>query len=102
MVNNTPEAGFARPASRVGPGSAIRLRQRGGVTLRDNDWKLLLARVSDGLCTPFLGAGAVAHALPLASDIARRWAQSDGYPLAPRGHPGAVTARRSVARRASA
>jgi hypothetical protein len=49
--------------------------------LRDTDWRLLLARIADGACTPFLGAGATAHALPLASDIARRWAGDHGYPL---------------------
>src|SRR5262245_29358111 len=49
--------------------------------MRDPDWKLLLARIEDGVCTPFLGAGAAAHALPLGSDIARRWAETHGYPL---------------------
>jgi hypothetical protein len=49
--------------------------------LRDTDWRLLLARIADGVCTPFLGAGATAHTLPLASDIARRWADDHGYPL---------------------
>lgn len=49
--------------------------------MRDPDWNLMLARISDGLCTPFLGAGAVAHAVPLGAEIARRWAQTHGYPL---------------------
>ena len=49
--------------------------------MRATDWKLLEARIEDGLCTPFLGAGAVAHALPLTSDIAMRWAQTLDYPL---------------------
>lgn len=49
--------------------------------MRESDWKLLLTRADDGLCTPFLGAGAVAHALPLGADIAARWAKAHGYPL---------------------
>jgi SIR2-like domain len=49
--------------------------------MRDPDWNLMLARISDGLCTPFLGAGAVAHAVPLGAEIASRWAETHGYPL---------------------
>jgi hypothetical protein len=49
--------------------------------MRDPDWRLLLARIEDGLCTPFLGAGAVVPALPLGADIARRWAAEHEYPL---------------------
>ena len=49
--------------------------------MRNTDWKLLLARIQDGLCTPFLGAGAAAHALPLGEAIAERWADTHGYPL---------------------
>jgi SIR2-like domain len=49
--------------------------------MRDTHWNLLLARVADGVCTPFLGAGAAAHALPLGSQIAERWASDFGYPL---------------------
>ena len=49
--------------------------------MRDPDWNLLLARIADGACTPFLGAGAAAHALPLGAEIARRWAAAYSYPL---------------------
>ena len=49
--------------------------------MRDPDWNLLLARVEDAACTPFLGAGAAAHALPLGAEIAQRWATEYGYPL---------------------
>ena len=41
----------------------------------------MLARIADGLCTPFLGAGAAAHSLPLGAEIAQRWAATHGYPL---------------------
>lgn len=49
--------------------------------MRNADWKLLLARIRDGMCTPFLGAGASAHRLPLGASIATRWAADHGYPL---------------------
>jgi len=45
------------------------------------EWQRLLARVGGGHCTPFLGAGACAGTLPLGGDVARRWAQEEGYPL---------------------
>ena len=41
----------------------------------------MLARIGGGLCTPFLGAGAVAHALPLGAEVAGRWSEVHGYPL---------------------
>src|SRR5262245_47292790 len=49
--------------------------------MRPTDWNLLLARIADGVCTPFLGAGAAAHALPLGGQIAERWAREIEYPL---------------------
>ena len=50
-------------------------------TLQDKDWNLLLRRIRDGKCTPFLGAGACFQILPLGSDIAQQWAQEYQYPL---------------------
>jgi hypothetical protein len=50
-------------------------------TLKEKDWQILLNRISDGRCTPFLGAGASSGALPLGSQIAEKWAQEYGYPL---------------------
>jgi hypothetical protein len=47
----------------------------------DRDWERLLARILDGKCTPFLGAGASVGTLPLGGDVARRWAAEEGYPL---------------------
>jgi hypothetical protein len=44
-------------------------------------WDVLVDRVRDERCTPFLGAGAAAGTLPLGGELARRWAQADGYPL---------------------
>jgi hypothetical protein len=39
--------------------------------LSDLSWSLLLKRMSDGECTPFLGAGASASILPLGHEMAR-------------------------------
>ncbi len=50
--------------------------------LRDKDWDTLLKRIARGKCTPFVGAGACIGTLPLGSEIARRWAKSNKYPLA--------------------
>lgn len=50
-------------------------------TFDDADWILLLRRIKDGKCTPFLGAGTSSGVLPLGSDIALQWAQQYGYPL---------------------
>ncbi|MCP4263555.1 MAG: SIR2 family protein [Planctomycetes bacterium] len=50
-------------------------------TLKERDWELLLERIKDGKCTPFIGAGACFGTLPLGSDIARKWSQKYNYPL---------------------
>src|SRR5262245_15748631 len=50
--------------------------------LSEADWANLLHRIADGNCTPFLGAGASASALPIASKVASTWAASYDYPLA--------------------
>jgi hypothetical protein len=49
--------------------------------LEDRDCDILLRRIRDGKCTPFLGAGVNAGVLPLGSDIARQWAAQYKYPL---------------------
>lgn len=54
----------------------LRLRE-----LKKGDWDLLISRIRKGECTPFLGAGACAGTLPLASKIAVRWADSYDFPL---------------------
>jgi hypothetical protein len=50
-------------------------------TLQDRDWDLLIRRIKDGKCTPFLGAGACFGTLPLGGDVAREWALKYSYPL---------------------
>ena len=49
--------------------------------ITDREWERLLARIHDGKCTPFLGAGACVGTLPLGGDVARRWAADEAYPL---------------------
>jgi hypothetical protein len=45
------------------------------------DWALLLSRIRNGNCTPFLGAGACFGTLPLGAEIAKSWAARHDYPL---------------------
>ena len=49
--------------------------------LSEHDWEILLRRIRDGACTPFLGAGASSGTIPLGSEIAERWASEHNYPL---------------------
>jgi hypothetical protein len=55
------------------------------VGIDDRDWAILLSRIRNDRCTPFLGAGASAHILPTAATLADRWAIELGYPLPERG-----------------
>ncbi len=49
--------------------------------MNDDDWTVLLGRIKDGKCTPFLGAGVNHGILPLGGDIAKEWARQDAFPL---------------------
>jgi hypothetical protein len=49
--------------------------------LEEKDWKLLLRRIKDGKCTPFIGAGACAGKIPISSQIANEWAKKYNYPM---------------------
>ncbi|GIK57522.1 MAG: hypothetical protein BroJett015_31850 [Chloroflexota bacterium] len=49
--------------------------------LNERDWNLLLKRIADGKCTPFIGP-AINHAyLPTRRALATSWANEFGYPL---------------------
>ena len=50
-------------------------------SLPDKTWEILLGRIKERRCTPFLGAGACYGSLPLGADIARKWAADHGYPF---------------------
>ncbi len=45
------------------------------------DWDLLLGRIKDKNCTPFLGAGVCAGNIPFGSQIASEWAKKYDYPV---------------------
>lgn len=49
--------------------------------MKDEDWDLILGRVNEGKCTPFIGAGACWPYLPLGSQIAQELAMKYNYPL---------------------
>ena len=49
--------------------------------LEEKDWELLLRRIKDGKCTPFLGAGACVGKIPIGSQIANEWAKKYDYPM---------------------
>lgn len=57
------------------------LVDQSNLLLEDREWQLLLRRIRDGKCTPFLGAGACYGILPLGSDIAQTWAKEYEYPM---------------------
>jgi hypothetical protein len=50
-------------------------------TLTDKDWELILGRIKDGKCTPFLGAGASVPRIPLGGDIAEKWVTRFNCPM---------------------
>ncbi len=45
------------------------------------DWDILLGRIEEGRCTPFVGAGASAGVLPLGGSLAAHFAQEWKYPI---------------------
>jgi hypothetical protein len=49
--------------------------------LTERDWNLLLKRIADGKCTPFIGPAINQPYLPTRRAIATRWASEFGYPL---------------------
>jgi hypothetical protein len=49
--------------------------------LDERSWKVLLERINEGKCTPFIGAGTCFGVLPLGAEIARDLAREYNYPL---------------------
>jgi hypothetical protein len=49
--------------------------------MNEEDWKVLLGRIREGKCTPFLGAGINRGILPLGGQIAQDWTTEERYPL---------------------
>lgn len=50
-------------------------------SLSENDWKMLLSRISSDQCTPFLGAGASAELFPAGRKLADMLADDCEYPF---------------------
>ncbi len=49
--------------------------------LNERDWNLLLKRIADGKCTPFIGPAINQPYLPARRALASRWTSEFGYPL---------------------
>jgi len=52
-----------------------------GAAVDEADWDRLVAQLSRGDCTPFLGAGACDGTLPAAAEMSSRWAGMYNYPF---------------------
>ena len=49
--------------------------------MQDTDWEVLMKRVKDGRCTPFLGAGVYSEGPSLRTSVAKKWAAEKHYPF---------------------
>ncbi|WP_048065428.1 SIR2 family protein [Methanosarcina acetivorans] len=49
--------------------------------LEEKDWDILLKRIKNGKCTPFLGFWACSEKISVASQIANEWARKYDYPM---------------------
>jgi SIR2-like domain len=49
--------------------------------MEESDWTVLINKIADGECTPFLGAGINYGVLPLGGELAKEWAAENHYPL---------------------
>ena len=49
--------------------------------IESTDWEVLLKRIKDGKCTPFLGAGVYSEGPSLRSSVAKKWANQYNYPF---------------------
>lgn len=48
---------------------------------QDFNWDILMQRISDKCCTPFIGSGASASVLPTGTELANAWSTRYDYPL---------------------
>ncbi|HSE16777.1 MAG TPA: SIR2 family protein [Pyrinomonadaceae bacterium] len=49
--------------------------------MQDTDWEVLMKRIKDGRCTPFLGAGVYSEGPSLRTAVAKKWAAEKDYPF---------------------
>ncbi len=50
-------------------------------TLDERDWNILLLRIKDGNCTPFIGTGACSKMIPASSQITSEWEKKNDYQI---------------------
>lgn len=51
------------------------------MSLNEQQWDELISSIYEGKCTPFIGAGASALWLPVGTEVAKKWAIQNHYPL---------------------
>lgn len=49
--------------------------------IEGTDWEVLLRRIKDGRCTPFLGAGVYSEGPTLRTTVAKNWSEQYHYPF---------------------
>lgn len=49
--------------------------------LEEKDWDILLKRIKNGRCTPFLGSGACSEKSSIIFQILNEWAEEYNYPM---------------------
>ena len=49
--------------------------------IESTDWEVLLKRIKDGKCTPFLGAGVYSDGPSLRTSVAKKWSEQYNYPF---------------------
>jgi len=49
--------------------------------IESTDWEVLLKRIKDGKCTPFLGAGVYSEGPSLRTAVAKKWSEQYNYPF---------------------
>ena len=49
--------------------------------IESTDWEVILKRIKDGKCTPFLGAGVYSEGPTLRTSVAKKWSEQYHYPF---------------------
>lgn len=49
--------------------------------IESTDWEVLLKRIKDGKCTPFLGSGVYSEGPTLRTEVAKKWSTQYNYPF---------------------
>jgi hypothetical protein len=89
MLQASEPGGFPEPKNLLAPSGTLNetppttavAEDDDPISLRSEDWEVLLQNLHEGSCTPFLGAGASTPPLPTAGKLAEDWAAEFNYPL---------------------